>query len=340
MIATVLSIFGAVLFVSFFPIKYRKVSNSLLILFAIILSLVAGLRESDVANDYIVYMSFWNRRDIVGDVETSFVFIRDILKYQLLLQPIYLFLIFAFVGVCTKFYAIGKLAPYPFLAILIYLGHYYILHELTQIRIGVAAGFFLIALYYKTIENLYLTILFILLAFLFHYSAVVGLIILLINNKNSKFFYFLIPIGYILYFVNNKLNISIPIPYVQQKLEAYQEMKKWGVGDEINVFNFVFLVRILILYYLFYKAKIIENHYKNIYIFLKIYAISLFTFLFLSDNPAFSFRIQEFLGIVEIILLPLIAFVYNNKVFGKIIVILIAVAFISIDIFYNKYIFS
>lgn len=340
MIAIIFFIFGLVLFVSLFPMKFSLVQKILMILLGIILILVAGFREDDVTNDYKVYLSFWTQRDLEGEVELSFIWLRDILRHQLLLPPVYLFLTFATLGVGTKIYAINKLSIYPFLALLIYVGHYYILHELTQIRIGVSAGFFLIAIYYKIEKKIYHTLLFLILAFFFHYSAVIGIILFILNNKDSKFYYFLIPLGYVIFFFNNQLNISIPIPYVQQKMEAYQEMKKWGVGDEINVFNFVFLVRILLLYILFFYAKRISVYNENVYLLLKIYAISLFSFLFLSDNPAFSFRIQEFLGIVEIILLPLIAVIFRNKSFGKLFVILIAIGFIFIDIFYNKYIFK
>ena len=340
MITSVFFVFALVMLTSFFPIKVRGIRNFLLLAFTVWLFLLAGLRDDNVAADYSVYMSFWNLRELQGIVEVSFIWIRDFLKYKLDLQPIYLFVVYAVLGVSSKIYAISKTSAFPFLSVLIYISHYFILHELVQVRIGVAAGFFLIALYYKTRENLYYTLIFILIAFFFHYSAAVGLLILFINNKHSKLYYFLIPAGYVFYFLNSKLNISIPIPYVQQKLDTYQEMKKWGIGDEINVFNFVFLIRILILYFLFYKAKTISIKFTSVNLFIKVYAISLFSFLFLSDNPAFSFRIQEFLGVVEIMLIPLLGYAYRNKLFSKLIVVIIAIAFISIDVFYIKYIFK
>lgn len=342
MISTVFFIFFVVLFISFFPIKFRVINNTIIIAVGLVLILIAGLRDNDVASDYSVYMMFWQQRDLTGLVEQSFIWIRQLLKDDLSLPSIYLFLVYAIIGVGTKIYAINKISPYPFLCILVYIGHYYILHDLTQIRIGAGAGFFLIAIYYKTQQNLRLTILFLCIATFFHYSAAVGFILLFLNNKSVKFYYFLIPLGYLLYFFNTQVEFNIPIPYIQQKIDIYKEMKKYGLNksDEINLFNFVLLARILIVYFLFYCSKKISQHYEYIYLFVKIYCISLFAFVFLADNPSFSFRIQEFLGIIEIVLIPLLAFAFTRRFWGKLLVVSIAFTFICIDIFYNNYIFK
>lgn len=340
MIVLIFLIFALILYISFFPIKVRRIEDIILITLGIILIFVAGLRADDVTNDYNVYLKFWQQRNLKGDVEFSFVWIKDFLKNYLHLPPQYLFLTFAALGVSSKFIAIRKLAAYPFLALLVYLSHYYILHELTQIRIGVASGFFLLAIYFKIKNNIKLTILFLCLSVVFHYSAAVGFIILFLNDKKRVFYLMLIPIGYLLYFLNNQLSITIPIPYIQEKMEIYDEMKKYGVGDEINVFNFVFLSRILILYFLFYKAKVIAEFIPHIYVFLKIYTISIFSFLLLSGNAVYSFRIQEFFGIIEIVLIPTIVFAYKKKIMGKLLVIGIAFSFILIDIYYNEFIFK
>lgn len=320
--------------------KVRKIENILLVLFGVVLVLMAGFRADDVSNDYVVYLNFWHQRVIDGDVEFSFVIIREFLKNYLHLPPQYLFLTFAFLGVSLKLIAIRKFAAYPFLALLVYLSHYYILHELTQIRVGVAAGFFLIAIYYKSIQNIRLTVFFLLLAVLFHYSAVVGFLILVLDDRKRIFYYFLIPLGYVMFFVNNQFSITIPIPYIQDKMEIYDEMKKYGIGEEINVFNFVFVARIVLLYFIFYKARVIEKFVPNIYFLLKVYAISLFSFLLLSGNAVYSFRIQEFFGVVEIILVPTLVFAFRSRMPGKLLVIAIALSFILIDIYYNEYIFK
>lgn len=342
MIALLFLLFFIIACLSIIPFKIIQVRDVIFFLLSIILIFVAGLRDSDVANDYGVYLNYWSYREIKEQVELSFVLLVNILKNDLGLSSVYLFIVYAILGVGTKMYAIKKLSINVFLAALIYLSHYYILHEMTQIRIGTATGFLLIALYFKLQKKYFGFAAFFILAVFFHYSAAIGIVILLLNNKNIKYFYYVIPLGYILYLLNSKLNISIPIPYFQDKIDVYNEMKKYGMNDsdKINVFNFVFLTRILILYFLFYKAKSISKYNENIYVYIKIYTLSLFSFLFLADIPAFSFRISELFGVVEIILFPLIVYAFRNKFLGTMIVISIALAFICIDIYYNNYIYN
>jgi len=342
MIATLFFLFASLIIISLFSFKINFIKRILFVLLGVIFILIAGFRGDNVANDYGVYMDYWGYRTITDAVEVSFIWIKSFLKNYLEVSHLYLFLTYAFFGVTAKFYAIDKLSKHVFLALLVYLSHFYILHELTQIRIGAASGFFLIAVYYRLQKQYKACLLFLLIAIFFHYSSFVGIIILVLNDKKIKYFYFLVPLGYVLYYFNNQFNISIPIPYFQSKLEAYKEMKKYGLNDsdQINVFNFVFLVRILILYLFFLRAKAISEYYPHVYTFIKIYSISLFSFLFLADIPAFSFRIQEFFGVIEIILLPCLVYAFPKKTYGKIIVVFIALGFLLIDLYYNKYVFN
>ena len=47
----------------------------------------------------------------------------------------------------------------------------------------------------------------------------------------------------------------LPIPYIEEKMEIYRSLQEQGLWDEINVFNLVFLVKIVITYFLLWKCE-------------------------------------------------------------------------------------
>lgn len=339
MIITLYVLFAVVSFLILFDSKNTAIRNILLLVMALVLMVNAATRPDDVAKDYSVYLYYW-RLKFLEDVELSFIHIRNLLKNVLQLGPASLFIVYAVLGVGAKVYSIRLFSKYVFLSLLVYISHYYILHELTQIRVGVASGFFLIGLYYMAQRNLGKFLLFTIIAGYFHYSAFLALPLWFIYNDQRKInlYALFIPIGYIIYFVGSDLIVNIPIPYVQEKVRIYEELRDLGFEDtdKINVFNAVFLMRISIFYVLFFFRERIEIKNQYIYILLKIYAISLFAFTALASIPAFAFRIQELFGVVEILLFPSLAFIFKDKIFGYTLVIAMALAILSIDIFYGK----
>lgn len=335
-------IFFTILFI--INVKDKNVTNFIFIICGLILILIAGLRDKGLDNDYEVYHDFWATNNIQGTVEYSFYIIKVIIKSKLGLNFQYFLLAYAFLGVCMKLIAIKKLSPFLWGSLLIYFSHYFILHEFTQIRIGVATGFLLLSIFYLAEKKYWLYSFFAFLAIFFHQTCIIVLIFPFITNNKSTLWVFclLIPFGYVLYFLNTYLSISIPIPGLQDKVELYEQATKSGFlkDSKINAFNAVFLFRIIIFYMVFFYTKRLSVYFPKIYIFLKIYALSLFSFLFLSKIPVFAFRIQELLGVVEIIIIPLIIFIFPSRFrwLGKISVVVTALILFMIDVFYNEYI--
>lgn len=72
---------------------------------------------------------------------------------------------------------------------------YFILHEMTQIRAGVAAAIFLLALEDIKNRNFKIYLIKTILAMMFHYSAIIMIFVYLFNpNKMNVRFFFFIPI--------------------------------------------------------------------------------------------------------------------------------------------------
>ena len=343
MISTLFLIFVIIVFLIIFRTSYKTIQNIAILFLIVVLILVAGLRPNNVTNDYSIYLFYWYDKSIEGIVEMSFVHIKYILKNVLNLSPVYLFLVYAILGVSSKIYAIRLLSTNIFLCILIYFCHFYILHELTQIRVGVATGFFLIGVYYLEKRNLWKFLFAIGLATFFHYSAFVAFPLWFVyNNENKlKYYLLLVPLGYIIYYLGGSLIVNIPIPYIQQKIRIYELLTEQNSNKEgeLNLFSAIYLFRIVIFFILYFFRQKIVVHQKYIYLLLKIYAISLFSFTALATIPSFSFRIQQLFGVVEILLISSIVYIFNNKYFGNLSVIIIALIFLLINVYINKLVF-
>ena len=153
--------------------------------------------------------------------------------------------------------------------------------------------------------------------------------------KEKYFWSGLVIAGYGFYFLHIGL-ATLPIPYIADKLQAYEELKQEGFIDEVNVFNIVFLVKIAIFCYIMYFYDIIKKQNDYLPFMIKMESISLFSFTALSTLPVLSFRVSELFGIVEIILYTNILYTIRPNLFGKIISLTIGFILMFIAIYYNK----
>ena len=308
----------------------------------IALILITAFRPIGIDNDSENYeMYFLHFDDPIYEQFVEFSY-RFFAKYlYLLFQDVHsIFFLYAILGLSIKFIAFRRLSPFTFLPIVVYMGNYFILHEFTQIRAAIASGLLLVAIKPLGEKKYIHTLLLTLIAIFFHYSSLLILPLFFLKNNDitsrQKIIWALIvPLGYLVYFSSISL-ASLPTPYIGGKLEAYQNLKDQGFLDEVNVFNLVFLVNIVIYYFLLYMYDIIKEHYKYFPIMIKMMGMSLFTFPALSSLPVLSFRVSELYGISEIILFTSIYYTIRPAWLAKTIVITIGVALFCINVFYSE----
>ncbi|NCB11587.1 MAG: EpsG family protein [Erysipelotrichia bacterium] len=189
-----------------------------LILIGILLILIAGLRPIGIDGDSLNYISVLHlslsEANFI-DKEPTFWIINELNKILFAGNDQTFFLIFAIIGVSLKLYVIRQYSISPILSLLTYISMFFILHEMTQIRSGVAIGFVFWALFDLVQKRNVSFLIKILIATLFHYSAIVMLILYFLSrNKINCFFYFSLPfVG--LFF--SSTNVMIEIIY-QPKL--------------------------------------------------------------------------------------------------------------------------
>ena len=97
-----------------------------------------------------------------------------------------LFMTYAFISIVIHLPALWKLSKLPLLTLTIYISYYYMMHEMVQMRAGVAAGLFLWAIYFYVEKKKLMSLACILVGFLFHYSAAAGLVLFLLKDKLPK----------------------------------------------------------------------------------------------------------------------------------------------------------
>lgn len=329
------------IFFSFYTPKSYSLRCLIFALFGISLIFAAGVREG--WSDYQNYVNGYHYA-VAGDIgalEISFFLISRFVDF-IFGNILGLFIIYGIIGVSLKLIAIKQLTGLWFLSLIVYISNFYILHELIQMRAGIASGFLLLCIkpIYERNWKLFLT--FFICAFFFHYSSLVILPLWFLTHKpRILFLYLSIPIGYIIYFTKiNLISVAIPIPSIQAKINLYQEVLAMGEQNQINVFNYVFLVKIIIFYLLVWRINLLQERNQYTAILMNIYALSLFAFPAFATMPVIGFRISELFGIVEIILFPLLYYITKPKSISLSIVIVIGFGLFYVSVFYSKLLFN
>ena len=318
------------------PNRFYKIC--IFVFLGLILVFIAGLRKEGVDRDYSNYKDVFDGNTLDVFAEPTFLFISWFVKSYFYNNVIYLFLIYAFLGVFTKFLAIKQLTEFWFFSILLYISYSYSLHELTQIRVGVAVGMLLLAIKPLYDRNLIKFIVLGFLAVLFHYSIFFIFFLWFMSaTKINVKYYFCLVIGSCLVgllFKNYFSSIFEIFAFgpLESKVLSYQ----FENNTVLNVFNVWQLLRFGLILLFLYKIDLLQKNNCYSVLLVKIYILSSCTFFLFSFNPTFAGRISDMLGIVDIILIPFLIYIFNPSAFGKISLLLIGFSYLFLNLFFNK----
>ena len=289
--------------------------------FAVLLILIAGLKPIGFDRDSLSYVQILDgpgRGFFSNYSEPLYLLIIELNRILFSSSPTSFFLIFAILGVSLKIHAIGQLSLAPIVSILVYIPLYFVLHEMTQIRAGVASALFLLSLIDLRAGNKPQFLLKIAVGTMFHSSAIIGLVIIHVNTtKINKPLYLALPI------VGLALSVLLPVislleylfasapVFEGSKLNLYLTLLSEGKHSEINVFNFYYISVAMIYYFAIFYSDFFKSKYDILLV--KITGIMLFSFYGLSSIPVLSFRISEYFGVVLIILLANMMQMFRRK---------------------------
>jgi len=342
------SIFCFILLFHFY-FRDKKISNQIRFIICILLIVIAAFRPPGIDRDYFNYKALFENPYMTGGsaIEFSFVLISNVIKI-ISSNFILLLLVYAFLGIGLKYVAIKKLNEYWVLSFLIYFGYFYICYDMTQMREGVAMAIFLLSI--PDIQERKSKPYFIkfIIAFLFHYSAIIMLPVFFVIRPDKKSFlpyiclllFSIVSVSYLLNIANLSTLIQyIPIKGIRTKFELYMNLRERGIFEKIKIFTIARIMRLLLLVVMVVFIRTIEhrNHYARTLIQIYIIAQSVF-FLLSSLPPVFSYRLSDFLAIVEIIIFTFVAYIIKPRIVGEIAVVCIAVIFILYNLLIHQYI--
>lgn len=297
-----------------------------------VLILISCILDKSYLPDYEQYVVYFN---VVGDVivlEPTFLLIASIVKI-FNSDVFWGFMIYLLLGISIKLVAIKKLTNLYILSLAFYISSYWIYHELIQIRAGVAAGFFLLAIIPLYERNFKYFLIYSSLAISFHYSAILILPLWFINGQltHRVFYTLLIPVCFLLYVLHIDtitLLQHLPIPYIQDKIDTYSMIAQVGsdrgliTAKEYNPFITWYLLKAVIAIFMWFNIRRIQAHNKYAVLLLKIYTIGIALLWCMSSIPVAATRCSEFLSIVQIVLIPLVIYIERKHKFIYIIPIL------------------
>lgn len=313
------------------------------ILLGIVMILIAGLRIPTETPDSESYELMYYGKTL-NLVEPTFILFSNFLL-DLSLGVNALFLTYAAISIPLRLVAIWKLSNLPLLTLCIYISHYYLLHDIVEMRCAVASALFLLAIYYRLEQKTILCLLCILCGFFFHFSALVGMVILFMNNKPIKTWqcivlYLIIPIGIIFYFSGLDISQFVPSELGGEKLQIYRTLKEKGKEGELEGIPFYLSPAILLnicLYYgcLFYQ-QLLTVKYKYFPFFIKIMGIAFICkFTLGSISSVLASRLFEYFDVVSIFLWTASIYAFFPLNIGKCIVNLAStIRFLLSSLFY------
>lgn len=348
----------AIILISFYLLSTRLNVRSKTIVYIMAgvgLILLVGLRDGHINRDYRVYKVHYEKAPPIETLKSSISKYNSKIKtefsYSALCTLIktngdtrdhnlfIIFFIYAILGVAANLYGIKRLTDQEFLALFIYYSSMFLLHEMTQIRAGVAIGIILISLKELQERKFVQFSILILLASFFHTSALMAFLLLLLRGfKTDAKVWAAIFVGCVIvnitqFDILQIINI-IPSEFYQYKLKAYIELQD-SENVELNYLNVLFILQNIIIIICFYYQEEMEKHNKYLNILLNMCCLSSCCYVFFGQIPGFAVRLNELFNCSLIILIPLIAKVMKPKTLAEALVILIGLGVFYINVFHS-----
>ena len=286
---------------------------------AVMLILIAAFRvigNDDDSESYVEMFEGYENEIISTLTEPSFTWISSAI-HAIGGDIRLLFLVYAVIAIPLKFIAIRQLSDYLFIPVMVFISHFFILHDMIEIRASAAVAFFMLSIKPlcegrkgKAFSNKPL-------------------------SRTWKWCLSLIvPFGYVIYFLNIDVLTTIPLPIIGQKLEVYKEMKELGGFEEIFVFkNPTLLIKMLCFYLLIWYDEVVNEHIPYMPLLTKLMGMSLACFFLFSSLPVLSGRLYELFGAIDIITIASLVYLFKPAYAAKIIVMTFCVIMIFMDIF-------
>ena len=317
----------------------KKVSGLWLFLVGVFLMLFAGFRTVGV--DVDEYKNYYEiSKDVTAlfnlGVEPAYAYLNYLFKTANIPISI-LFLFIAAIAISVKMLYIRRYSPYIFISIIIYYTTLFIIKEMGQIRHGVAIAFVLIAFGLMAENRNKLALMFIAVAFTFHYSAfcVLPAFFIVKPRINSAWIIAILLLLFPIVLMDLKplfvqVISLIPNTDIRTKGEFYINSPLFG--NKIGI-NSSLILRVIVVSVMLFYRKVLEQKMSYFNAILNLYFMGLCYYITLSSVEEFAARASVYFRSLEIIILP--SFVLLGKTLGERLLILLLLSINGLYSLYN-----
>ena len=317
----ILSIFAIVTGLSFLE-DHMSAWQKLILLFSICIALICiatfkPMTTADAAN-YEKYFLLNDNLLIETITEPTYIYLSR-LYISLGFGVIAMFFTYALIAIPTKLTLLWHLTPFVFTSMMVYVGIYYPMHDVVQIRCGVAVAFLLWSMIplqegrYLWAAALFLT------ATLFHYSSLAFLPILFVGNMEiGKYWKWIlgvsIPICILLYLAGFGSVNLIPGEAIEGKLDYYKEVSDTGADEKYVPYKQItFLAEFAMLYVFIFFYDTIHRHCRYAPILIKVLALKMGYLIIFADIEVLGKRLHELFGMFNTISFTCLLYVIRPR---------------------------
>lgn len=305
----ILSIFAIVVALSLIE-DYMPAWQKILVLITIGIAMIfiSAFKPMSTADAENYEFNFYNNDNFLIEMTTEPTFLylsRLYLSFGFGITA--MFLTYALISVPLKLTLLWKLTPYVFTSLIVYVGIYYPMHDVVQIRCGAAIAFLLWAMIPLNKRQYFKATVLLVVATLFHYSSLAFLPILLFGNmKINKYWkWFLgvsVPICLLMYIAGFSFINLIPQSLIGGKVDYYKDMSETGVSDSLVPYTQIrFMGEFALLYVFIFFYETIEKHCSYAPILIKVLALEMGYHIMFADIEALGNRLHDLFGMFNVL---------------------------------------
>ena len=330
MIALVCILFALLSVLALAPPRDGRLRGLVWVGAGVVLVLTAGFRPSDSVPDHIVYEEMY--ASIVPGNEINYMLeptfsVIAFAADRIVGHPVFLFVVYALLGVWLRMTAIRQLSDLWFLSLLLYFATFFLQHEMVQMRAGVATGFILMSIrpLYERRSLRFLGM--IICATLFHYSALVFLPVWFLSRlgRHDWLLWGIVPLGIAIYLSGaDLLGFVFPVQSIMTRIGNALAEHEAGGFDSVAVLGPVHILRLVPYYVMLCFHTRLLRHNRYVTLLLYIYGLGLFLNFAFGRVPVISGRLSDLFVVVEIVLVPMLVYVIRPRPAGRLVVMAIA----------------
>lgn len=252
-------------------------------------------------------------RTIHKELEVTFGIISRISPTFMILLAIY-----GLLSIGMHLYAILRNSPNIMLSTVIYMSLFFVLHDVIQIRAGVALAIMMFAIryIYERKWQIYFPLVF--LAILFHNSAVVFLPFYFMPHQNLNRYVWggILMVALILGLLGyqiGSLSRFIPLGIIESYVESYMDNKEYAPSNTPSYMRMVArALECIIGLVMIIRYKTIQEHYPYAVICIQMFVFSEIFYLLCGDIPVLQNRMGELFGTFNIFTLAMFPMVSHK----------------------------